>query len=123
MALSKAPVVSLPWHKARLIALLVVVLLICLPAFPSVQAYHQPVPTTTTGRRTITVWKRQLEEGYQRRVAADPSFPQKSLTEVFLAAGTQLAAEWTRRGAHRLLPEADFVLPAILTAVFGKYYR
>lgn len=121
MVISKALVVSLSWHKARLILLLVVGLLVCFPAFPTVEAYHQVVPTTA--RRTITQWKKQLHDGYQCRVAADPSFPQKSLTEVLLAAGTQLAAEWTRRGAHRLLPEADFVLPAILTAVFGKYYR
>lgn len=65
----------------------------------------------------------QLKTGYERRVTADPSFPQKSVTEVILAAGTQFAAEWNRRGADRLLPEADFVLPAILTAIFGKYYR
>ena len=72
---------------------------------------------------SVKRWNEQLQTGYQRRVAADPLFPQKSLTEVFLAAGTQLAAEWSRRGGHRLIPEADFVLPAILTAVFGKYYR
>lgn len=66
---------------------------------------------------------KQIRNGYQVRVAADPSFPQKSCTEILLAAGTQIAAEWNRRGAHRLIPEADFVLPAILTAVFGKYVR
>ncbi|CAJ1934851.1 unnamed protein product [Cylindrotheca closterium] len=64
----------------------------------------------------------QVKTGYSRRVAADPSFPAKSVTEVILAAGTQLAAEWNRRGASRLLPEIDFVLPGVLTAVFGKYY-
>lgn len=64
----------------------------------------------------------QVKTGYNRRVAADPSFPAKSVTEVILAAGTQLAAEWNRRGASRLLPEIDFVLPGVLTAVFGKYY-
>ncbi len=68
-------------------------------------------------------WKLQLQEGYRRRVAADPSFAQKSFTEVLLAAGTQFAAEWSRRGGDRLIPEADFVVPAVLTAVFGKYYR
>ena len=65
----------------------------------------------------------QVKTGYNRRVAADPSFAAKSVTEVILAAGTQLAAEWNRRGATRLLPEIDFVLPGVLTAVFGKYYR
>mmetsp|Transcript_31365 Transcript_31365/g.75577 ORF Transcript_31365/g.75577 Transcript_31365/m.75577 type:complete len:282 (+) Transcript_31365:72-917(+) len=64
----------------------------------------------------------QVKTGYNRRVAADPSFAAKSVTEVILAAGTQLAAEWNRRGASRLLPEIDFVLPGVLTAVFGKYY-
>lgn len=68
-------------------------------------------------------WTNQLQKGYQQRVAADPTFPQKSITEVILAAGTQLAAEWNRRGADRLLPEIDFVMPGVLTAVFGKYYR
>lgn len=68
-------------------------------------------------------WSQEVKTGYQRRIAADPLFPQKSVTEVLLAAGTQLAAEWSRRGAIRLIPEADFVIPAILTAVFGKYYR
>lgn len=56
-------------------------------------------------------------------MAADPSFPAKSVTEVLLAAGTQLSAEWNRRGAHRLLPEIDFVFPAMVAAVVGKYYR
>jgi len=123
MVISKAHIVL---HKAKLIFLLLVVgLLVGLPGLPGVEAYNKVGRTAATGaaRRTVTQWKKQLDEGYQRRVAADPSFPQKSLTEVLLAAGTQLAAEWTRRGAHRLLPEADFVVPAILTAVFGKYYR
>lgn len=72
---------------------------------------------------SVTKWSKQIQGGYQCRIAADPSFPQKSLTEVLLAAGTQFAAEWNRRGADHLILEADFVLPAILTAVFGKYYR
>ena len=68
-------------------------------------------------------WTNELKTGYERRVAADPSFASKSITEVLLAAGTQLTAEWNRRGTARMLPEIDFVVPAILTAVFGKYYR
>lgn len=68
-------------------------------------------------------WSKELKTGYSRRVAADPSFPAKSITEVLLAAGTQLTAEWNRRGATRMIPEIDFVIPGILTAVFGKYYR
>ena len=72
---------------------------------------------------SLPKWSKQLSTGYKLRVAADPSFPAKSVTEVLLAAGTQLAAEWNRRGADRLLPEIDFVAPAVLTAIFGKYYR
>jgi hypothetical protein len=83
---------------------------------PVVVQSYQSIPS-------VTKWSKQIREGYQCRVAADPSFLQKSFTEVLLAAGTQFAAEWNRRGAARLIPEADFVLPAILTAVFGKYYR
>ncbi|KAG7370761.1 RETICULATA-related protein [Nitzschia inconspicua] len=70
----------------------------------------------------IQRWSKQLQKGYQRRVAADPTFVSKSATEVLVAAGTQFTAEWNRRGADRLLPELDFVVPAIVTAVFGKYY-
>ena len=68
-------------------------------------------------------WTKSIKRGYEQRVAADPSFPAKSVTEVLLAAGTQLSAEWNRRGAHRLLPEIDFVFPAMVAAVVGKYYR
>jgi hypothetical protein len=68
-------------------------------------------------------WTKKIKRGYEQRVAADPSFAAKSVTEVLLAAGTQLSAEWNRRGAHRLLPEIDFVFPAMVAAVVGKYYR
>mmetsp|Transcript_50678 Transcript_50678/g.122262 ORF Transcript_50678/g.122262 Transcript_50678/m.122262 type:complete len:196 (+) Transcript_50678:97-684(+) len=84
-----------------------------------------PSSSNTDISKTIspTVWIHQLKVGYDRRVAADPSFKSKSITEVLLAATTQLMAEWNRRGADRLLLEFDFVFPAILAAVFGKYYR
>lgn len=59
--------------------------------------------------------------GLNQRLAADPSFLKKSVTEVVIAAGTQLSAEWNRRGAS-ILPELDFVVAGVLTAVFGKYY-
>jgi hypothetical protein len=94
---------------------LFVAILIFLTATKDVRAY-QVVPS-------VTRWSQELGEGYRCRIAADPSFPQKSLTEVLMAAGSQFAAEWNRRGSDRLIPEADFVVPAILTAVFGKYYR
>lgn len=31
-------------------------------------------------------------------------------------------AEWNRRGASRMILELDFVVPAVLTAILGKYY-
>ena len=72
---------------------------------------------------SLTAWSKRIQTGYRRRLAADPSFISKSITEVLVAAGTQLTAEWNRRGADRLLPEIDFVIPGILSAVAGKYYR
>lgn len=63
-----------------------------------------------------------IQNGYKQRVAADSSFPQKSMAELFLAASTQLAAEIERRGSAQIFPEFDFVLAGVLTAVFGKYY-
>jgi hypothetical protein len=73
-------------------------------------------------RNPIKSWTRDIAIGYERRVAADPSFPVKSAAEVFLAAGTQFTAECHRRGTAQLLPEVDFVLAGVLTAVAGKYY-
>jgi hypothetical protein len=55
-------------------------------------------------------------------VAADPSFPVKSVAEIFLAAGTQMAAEWNQRGVSRMRPELDFVVAGVLTACYGKFY-
>jgi hypothetical protein len=95
---------------------LILVVAFVLASTPAVVQSYQLLPS-------VTKWGNQVREGYKCRVAADPSFRQKSFTEVLLAAGAQFAAEWNRRGANRLVPEADFVLPAILTAVFGKYYR
>jgi hypothetical protein len=74
-------------------------------------------------RSSIAGAIRAVQIGYHRRVNADPSFFWKSVTEVLVAAGTQLMAEWNRRGATRMVSELDFVVPAVLTAVFGKYYR
>lgn len=71
----------------------------------------------------LAAWSKGIRTGYQVRVAADPNFLSKSITEVLVAAGTQLTAEWNRRGVDRLLPEIDFVVPAIVSAVAGKYYR
>eukprot|EP00550_Attheya_septentrionalis_P012868 CAMPEP_0198302906 /NCGR_PEP_ID=MMETSP1449-20131203/56614_1 /TAXON_ID=420275 /ORGANISM="Attheya septentrionalis, Strain CCMP2084" /LENGTH=258 /DNA_ID=CAMNT_0044005385 /DNA_START=235 /DNA_END=1011 /DNA_ORIENTATION=- len=63
-----------------------------------------------------------MKTQYQQRVAADPNFATKSLVEVLTAAGTQFMAEVSRRGAHGIIPEIDFVLAGLLTAVAGKYY-
>jgi hypothetical protein len=84
---------------------------------------QQPHQKTRSNNNILSKWTKQLHTGYQRRVTADPSFPSKSVTEVIVAAGTQFTAEWNRRGIDRLMPEIDFILPAISTAVFGKYYR
>ena len=89
------------------------------PSITTVHAYQSP----NSGRNILKAWTEQLQTGYERRLSADPSFAAKSITEVLLAAGTQLAAEWNRRGNDRLLVEIDFVVPGVLSAVFGKYYR
>ena len=60
--------------------------------------------------------------GYTQRLAADPLFRSKSILEIVLAAATQYTAEVGRRGKHRILPEFDFIVAGILTAVCGKYY-
>jgi hypothetical protein len=62
-----------------------------------------------------------VKNGFQQRVAADANFPMKSAAELVIAAGTQFTAEWNRRGAS-LVPEFDFVVAGVLTAMFGKYY-
>ena len=71
----------------------------------------------------VQSWNDKVRTAYRKRTNADPSFFAKSVTEVLVAAGTQLMAEWNRRGASRMVSELDFVVPAVLTAVFGKYYR
>jgi len=59
---------------------------------------------------------------YNQRVASDPNFFAKSITEIVLAAATQFTAEISRRGTDRMLIESDFVIAGILTAIAGKYY-
>jgi len=63
-----------------------------------------------------------IKEGYEQRISADPEFLSKSIFEVIIAASTQFLAEVGRRGRQRILPEIDFVVAGVLTAVFGKYY-
>ena len=86
-------------------------ILVCFLLWADITSSYQVVP--------VKRWSNELKTGFQRRVAADPSFVSKSITEVLLAAGTQFTAEWNRRGVSRLLPEIDFIVPAILTAIFG----
>lgn len=69
----------------------------------------------------VRQWKQDIALGWKARVAADPNFQIKSAAEILLAAGTQLSAEWNRRG-DSLLPEIDFVVAGILTAIAGKYF-
>lgn len=63
-----------------------------------------------------------IQTQYAQRIAADPNFLQKSVTEVILAAGTQFMAEIGKRGIHQIVTEIDFVIAGILTAIAGKYY-
>jgi len=73
-------------------------------------------------KKGLTTLTQSIEEQYRLRVDADPNFISKSITEVFLAAATQLTAEIGRRGANRVIIEIDFVVAGILTAIAGKYY-
>ena len=77
-----------------------------------------PMDALATSIRRVTS---SISTGFQQRVEADPSFAMKSATELVLAAGTQLSAEWNRRGAS-LVPELDFVVAGVITAMVGKYY-
>lgn len=88
-------------------------------AYTIIESRRNPISLIRTSTQNF---KRQVRIGFEQRVAADPSFALKSVTEVVIAAGTQFAAEWRRRGTHRLLAEMDFIFPAILAAIFGKYY-
>mmetsp|Transcript_6767 Transcript_6767/g.10280 ORF Transcript_6767/g.10280 Transcript_6767/m.10280 type:complete len:332 (-) Transcript_6767:11-1006(-) len=64
---------------------------------------------------------RNARKGYMQRLDADPLFLSKSILEVFIATSTQLFAEISVRG-KMLIPEIDFVIAGILTAIAGKYY-
>lgn len=78
--------------------------------------------TDVASALSVTKVAQSVSTGYQQRVAADPSFPAKAVTEIFLAAGTQMAAEWNRRGASHLKTELDFVVAGVLTACYGKFF-
>lgn len=80
------------------------------------------LPHNAFGLASLKSITHPIVKGYARRIKADPSFALKSVTEVFLAAGTQFTAELSKRGADRIMPEIDFVFAGVLTAVAGKYY-
>ena len=68
-------------------------------------------------------WVDEIAQGYCNRRTADPNFLLKSTLEVALAASTQFAAEWNNRGgAANMIQQVDFVVPAVLTAIAGKYF-
>ncbi len=64
----------------------------------------------------------EIRSQFRQRVAADPEFVQKSVVEIIFAILMQFAAEVSKRGANRILPEIDFVVAGIFTAMVGKYY-
>mmetsp|Transcript_14772 Transcript_14772/g.23102 ORF Transcript_14772/g.23102 Transcript_14772/m.23102 type:complete len:278 (-) Transcript_14772:2428-3261(-) len=70
----------------------------------------------------VRKFKDNFKNGYEQRVTADPRFAEKSAVEIIVAAGTQFTAELNRRGKTHLIPELDFVVAGILTAIAGKYY-
>lgn len=77
---------------------------------------------SSSNRNRFATLSDQIREQYRLRIDADPSFVSKSITEVFLAAATQMTAEMSRRGSHRMIVEIDFVVAGLLTAIAGKYY-
>ena len=79
------------------------------------------VPLDAFGTLSIHKLTSSISAGFRQRIEADPSFPAKSAAELLLAAGTQLSAEWNRRGDFLLL-ELDFVVAGVITAMVGKYY-
>lgn len=89
--------------------------------FPSLLLTYQSTGALSIGS-SLSSWKNEVHLGFERRIAADPAFLKKSVVEVFLAASTQLSAELSQRGSHRMIPEVDFVVAGVLTAIVGKYY-
>ena len=69
-----------------------------------------------------TVIGDEIRNQYRMRVAADPDFVQKSIVEIIFAISMQFMAEVSKRGMHRIVPEIDFVIAGIFTAMAGKYY-
>jgi Protein RETICULATA-related len=85
----------------------------------------QPLAPSESKTRRINPlqkWRRDVRLGWEARTNADPNFAFKSTAEVALAALTQLSAEWKSRGLRRMLPEVDFVVGGVVTAIAGKYF-
>mmetsp|Transcript_21962 Transcript_21962/g.28443 ORF Transcript_21962/g.28443 Transcript_21962/m.28443 type:complete len:328 (-) Transcript_21962:67-1050(-) len=84
-----------------------------------------PQPPVTSEKRglfrAMQSWPQDLSQGFELRLAADPSFALKSVLEMFLAVSTQFAAEYAKRGPDLIVTEMDFVISGILTALYGKY--
>ena len=94
-----------------------------LPIVAALAAPSSPSSSSSSPQRNLVPpILEPISKGWARRLQADPSFPLKSVTEVLLAAATQYSAEVSKRGVPRILPEIDFVVAGILTAVAGKYY-
>jgi Protein RETICULATA-related len=81
-----------------------------------------PIGSKALSGNPLQKWRRDVKVGWEARINADPNFAFKSSAEVALAALTQLSAEWNRRGGHRMLPEIDFVMGGVITAIAGKYF-
>jgi hypothetical protein len=86
------------------------------------QVIISPMANALNPSLSVRRWTKSVSTGFQQRVEADSSFPMKSATELVLAAGTQLSAEWNRRGTAAMVPEFDFIVAGVLTAMCGKYY-
>jgi Protein RETICULATA-related len=87
-----------------------------------VQALAAPIGSKVLSGNPLQKWRRDVKLGWEARINADPNFAFKSSAEVALAALTQLSAEWNRRGGNRMLPEIDFVMGGVITAIAGKYF-
>ncbi|GFH55749.1 hypothetical protein CTEN210_12225 [Chaetoceros tenuissimus] len=92
------------------------------PTSTSLSSNHSSLFAINGGSSQKLTLAQNIKSQYVQRVAADPNFLSKSVAEVLLAAGTQFIAEIGRRGKSNIIPEIDFVIAGIFTAIAGKYY-
>jgi Protein RETICULATA-related len=109
---------STPPSSLRALAVASLCILLCTD---SVQPLAPP-DSKTRRINPLQKWRRDARLGWEARTNADPNFAFKSTAEVALAALTQLSAEWKSRGLNRMLPEVDFVVGGVVTAIAGKYF-